>query len=142
MIQLRTATLQDDFDHICDSDPALDSERKGYEDELQRFRETGKNPPLKDGQEPTVFKLRPIKSSKCLAMLNDLLLKEGLVTYYYQAACLGLVGVQNLPDFEVKRSRGVSGFEQVDVECMDLLPLQIIAELGKAVVEQSNPSPD
>lgn len=141
MIQLRTSTLQDDFDFICDSDPALDTEREDFEAEMERFRDTGKDAPIREGQEPTIFKLQPIKSNRCLAMLNDLLGKEGAVTYFYQAAALGLVGVSNLPGFKVERIRGASGFDQVDVECLDKLPLAVIVELGKAVVEQSNPNP-
>lgn len=141
MIQLRTATLQDDFDYVCESDPALDSDRPDFDEAMARFRETGSDCPLRDGQEATVFKLRPIASNRCLALLNDLLGKEGAVTYFYQAAALGLVSVQNLPGFEVKRIRGMSGFEQVSIECMDKLPLPVITELGRAVVEHSNPNP-
>jgi len=133
-----TANLQNEFDYVCESDDALDRDADGYAERMERFRDgTDSDLPLKDGQEPTIFKLKPIASQRTLSLLADLLTREGAATYYVQSCALGLVSAQNL-DVDIKRTR-VDGHMQVTDECINQLPGDVLIELGRAVVEHSNP---
>lgn len=141
-IQLRnTASLNDEFDFVSEHDDALDKSDPEWEQKLERFRDGASTDlPLKDGKEPTVFRLKPIASNRTLSLLQDLLAREGGVTYFTQAAALGLVGAQNL-GIEIKRQR-IDKHEQVRDDVLSQIPIAILCELGKAVVEHSHPNPD
>lgn len=136
-----TATLQKEFDYVSDHDSALDKSVPDFAERMKRFRDGSDREalPLKDGETPTVFTLKPIASQRTISLLGDLMAREGIYTYYTQAMALGLLRAENL-GFNIERKR-IEGFEQVTNECIDQFPRDVIHELGQVIVDHSNPNP-
>lgn len=141
-IKLRqTATLNDEFEYVSKLDEAVDDSADDFDEKWKRYREgAGSELPLKDGKEPTVWRLKPIADNRTMGHLSDLLQREGHVTCFIQAAAIGVVGAQNL-ELAIKRER-IDGHQQLTEEVINAIPVPILVELGSVIMEHSNPNQD
>lgn len=160
MIQLRVHRV---VDHVWSRDPALDkSDPARWSKAWTEFLETGSVAalPLRDGRQPTIWKLASLKREDRLRLgdlaqgkMADLLKNgsglEGIIGLSFlrgsdQLVAAGLVGVVNLQDehgrpakFEIN-GHGVSK-EQLDA--LHLLGMHFVNELGNRILEISEPDP-
>lgn len=147
-ITLKTATLVEEFDYILSSDPALDTKAEGFADAYLRFLETGVMPPIKEGHEPTIWKLRPIPNNSLAAKIRGDGRRHGPEFQALQLARFGLRSVENLnkPDsgdafvIEHTRDAGMERMERITDETDEAIPLDVLVELGVAILNHNSPS--
>jgi hypothetical protein len=134
----------EDFTHILSSDPALDAEAEGFADAFKRFMETGSQPPVKNGEEPTVFTLEQIKDAEKLADMKGKLERSGTEAWAVEVACYSLKSIANLRDQDGKpfelRFEMVNGFRKVCKEHRDMMGTDVLKELGTVVLGRQSPS--
>lgn len=142
-IQLLDPNLQGEFTHISVADPALDRDAEDFESKWEQYMETGSMPPLKDGEEPTVFKLKPIEDAELDAKIRGKIDGTG-IAWAVETACYSLKAIDNLRDhngkkFELK-FESVDGFRKVCREHRNLLGRELLAELGLVCIGKQSPS--
>lgn len=142
-IQLLDPSLQNEFTHISMNDSALDRDADGFQDAWEAFLETGKLPPMKPGDEPTVFRLKPITDAELSAKIKGKLDSIG-TAWAVETACYSLVAVENVRDKDGNPFRlehvMVDGFKKVCKEHQNLLGEQLLSELGQRCIGRQSPS--
>jgi hypothetical protein len=143
MIKLINPSLMSRFTHILSSDPALDKDAEGFKEAYERFLETGAKPPIKNGEEPTVFHLEPLKDAELDAATRGQLANGGSA-WAVETACYALKQIDNLRDHDGKpfvlEFEMVNGFEKVCKEHRNLMGREVLAELGTVVIGKQSPS--
>ena len=132
-----------EFTHILSKDPALDTDADGFDEKYSLFMETGALPPIKPGEEPTVFVLKPVADAELDASIRGKLDNIG-TAWAVEMASYCLREVQNLVDsngskFELKHER-INGFDKVCRDHRNLLGREILAELGSVCIGKQSPS--
>lgn len=138
-------SLSDDYQHICKSDPALDTAREDFEDLWQQYRDTGDQSllPLKDGQTPSVFTLRHLSGHRIKGRLHHVAQEQGGLVAAQVACALALRGT-DIKGLKIGRSELIRDehYEIVKDEILDKLPYEVVIELGNVAIEKMNPSRD
>jgi len=131
------------FTHILSKDPALDTEAEGFADAYSRFLETGVLPPLKPGEEPTVFNLTPVTDAELDAEIRGKLDSIGQ-RWAVETASYCLTSIDNLRDGEGNEFKlqhdTINGFKKVCRDHRNLLGREILNELGTICINKSSPS--
>lgn len=141
-----SATLNDTFEYISPRDEAMDTERKGFTEEFDRYRHGLAEPPLKEGVEPTVFVLRPVSVDAGLAAkLDGVCEKDGRSMWSLTAAALGIVGWRNLEDPDTgepleHETVRAQGYDALTKPLQDKLTKPLLVELGQVILLHNNPS--
>lgn len=142
-IKLLEPALMGEFTYISLNDSALDTDAEGFSDAWEQFIEHGKMPPLKPGEEPTVFRLRPVTDAELDARIRGKLDGVG-IAWAVETACYSLVGIDNLKDSEgrpfVLEFEMVHGFRKVCKEHRNLLGRELLTELGQVCIGKQSPS--
>jgi hypothetical protein len=152
-LQIRSQTLQSEYDHIYSGDPAIDRKVKGWREKYDRALETSDlaGMPLIAGATPIVWRLRHLTPDE-IAVVQD---RGGANKAILAAARLGLKKVTGLVDdrgapFVLERGpdRRLDGFEAVTQEQIGLLhqidaeehtKLSLLVELGIRVMSNFRP---
>ena len=142
-IQLLQPSLMGEFTHILSRDPALDTEAEGFAEAYEQFLEHGTMPPLKPGEDPTIFTLKLVSDAELDAKIRGKLDNVGSA-WSVETASYCLRSIKNLRDedgneFVLKFER-VDGFEKVCREHRNLLGREILAELGSICIGRQSPS--
>ena len=97
MIDLRTATVQEDYAWVWIGDDALDTDRPEFEAEYRAALESGDmaRMPLRDGAKPTVFWLRHATPEMRLTFIDATRVPERLIRGTRRVVALSLVGADN-----------------------------------------------
>ena len=97
MIDLRTATVQDDYAWIWSGDDALDTARDDFESEYQAALESGdmERMPLLPGATPTVFWLRHATPELRLVFIDATRVADRLIRGSRRVVALSIVKVEN-----------------------------------------------
>ena len=147
-IRLNSASLSKPFSFISIHDGAVDKDKKGFEDEWQRYKDgaPGAEPPLVDGVEPTVWELTPITNAKLLGHLAGKLVDGNNIAWAIAYAAYGITGVDNLEDedgnpIELKRER-IDGYMAVRESQFVKIPAPILIEIGQALISHNSPNAD
>lgn len=144
-IKLQPSTLVEPFEYISLTDDALDGAHPEFTEEFKRYREGAiKDPPLKDGVEPTRWSLQPIADTELLGKLDGIRERDGKKSWFRTVACLGIVGVTGAPkEFgKVLRVRDEEGYPYLSKRQQNLLGLDLLAELGTAILTHKLPNLD
>lgn len=146
---LKPASLQHAFDLWFSGDPAF----RPIDDEKERTRlmaqarETGDlSSILVEGERPTFFKCRPLRSSVFRKLVDKVTAgKIGQVEASAIAFRSALVGVQNLGDVEIKMIRDDEFGEMAKADIVDMLDginPAIVSELGAILIDRAvSPGP-
>jgi len=141
MIQLLQPSLMGSFTHILSTDPALDKDAEGFKEGYEQFLETGAQPPVKNGEMPTIFTLEPLKDAELDAATRGHLSKGG-TAWAVETACYCLTKIENLKDAEGKdfalEFEMVNGFRKVCKEHRNMMGREVLAELGTIVIGKQN----
>jgi hypothetical protein len=148
-IQL-TATLVDEFSFISSMDEAVDRDADDFEEKYVRYREgTVPMPPLKEGVEPTVFKLKPIACKRMLAKIRGIQVDSGNEAALIAAAIGGVKGWTPIADPERPGKhlkctpvRDDDGFECLPDNIVDKFPYALLLELGGVIISHGTASED
>lgn len=140
-----TATLVEDFEYISLHDEAINADHEDFAEEFRKYREgTVELPPLKDGAEPTVWTLRPIRSAKLKAALDGVRAEHGQAAWSVATAAAGIKGVSGLKDNDGKpyklRYEREDGYEIVCEEQLNEIGAAILNEIGMAILTHNSPS--
>ena len=142
-IQLLDPSLQGEFTYISINDPALDKDADGFEDAWERFIDCGELPPIKNGEEPTVFRLKPVDDAELDAQIRGKLDSIG-IRWAVETASYSLVGIDNLRDKDGHEFKlgfeMVNGFRKVCKEHRNLLGRELLTELGQVCIGKQSPS--
>lgn len=142
-IQLIDPSLQGAFTHISVSDPALDRDAEDFAAKWEQYLETGSMPPIKNGEQPTVFRLEPIKDAELDAKVRGKIDATG-IAWAVEVASYSLVAIDNLRDAEGKKfvleHETVDGFRKVKREHRNLLGRELLSELGLVCIGKQSPS--
>ena len=148
MLQIRTQTLQAEYDHVYSADPALDRSDKGWRAKYDRALETSnlKELPLLPGAEPVIWKLRHLTTRE-RSLISD---AGGNNQALLLCARLALVGAEGIVDekgepFVIERlpDRRLGGVQAVPDPQVDALYQigdgELLAELGLRAYRSLNP---
>jgi hypothetical protein len=150
-----TATLLEDYQHVCQGDPALDQEAENFQETYARWKETGQKALLdsitKQGETPVVYKLRHlvgVPAWRVQDKVNSNITTDNahmMETLGY-ACMLGVVDAENLYDdkgnqLTLQQVTGPDGVRALSAESIYILQQTgAWAELGARVIESMNPS--
>lgn len=146
-IKLQSATLVDDFEYISLTDSALDVDNKDFQDSFEKYKDGMGDPLLKDGEEPTRFKLRPIADVQLLSKLRGQHERHGRSAFAREAGAIGIKGVSGLNDpatgnpLELKFDRK-DGYTILCADHQNMLGLDLMEELGLMVLTHAHPKRD
>jgi len=143
-IQLKTATLVADWDYISLHDEAMDDETDGFQKLYEDFVE-GRGPaPLKDGVEPTVWKLAHLSDVRTIAKLDGIRTSDGNTAWAVAASACCIVSVQGLTDSEGKpyriRREYEDGVKMLPTAQINEIGIDIMAEIGMVILTKKSPS--
>src|SRR5687768_10380873 len=97
---IRPHTLVSDWEYVSRFDEAVDHDVPDFDDAWRQYLDGAKEPPLKPGVEPTMFKLRHVTSTERVYLFELYQGEEkGLML---AAAAMALVGVRGLKDEQGK----------------------------------------
>lgn len=138
-------SLVKNYTYISIHDPAVDVNADGFAEEWKKYIDgTIQEPPLKQGQSPTVFTLKPITSASLIARLKGVNVASGSQSWAVATAAHCIVSIENFSDtdgvpFE-PRLVNVSGFSSISEDDKDLIGEKILAELGGRLITRRSPS--
>ena len=144
-IKLQAATLVEPFEYISLHDSAMDTEAEGFAEAFKKYREGSiEAPPLKQGEEPTVWTLVPITDARLKAMLDGVREEHGTAAWAVMTAAAGIQAVSNLADpdgkpFKIKREFR-DGFSFVANEQLNLIGAEVLNEIGMVILTHDSPS--
>ena len=146
-IKLQSASLNDSFSYISLSDGAVDTECETFKEDWERYRDGNvDSPPLKDGEEPTIFELTPIASVSQRALLQGVLDAHGRTAWAVATAAQGITNISGLKGedgkaFKLLRVR-VDGYSTIVEEQLSLLGREVLSEIGAVLINHSRPKTD
>lgn len=129
---LKTATLVDDFEFISSEDPAVDTSGDDFAEVWRRFLEGAGPAPIKEGQEPVIWKLRHIRGRRAREVIQDKLIRDGVGTATTFVCRWALRSVQGLKDEHGKSLKvPIEREDGMDLVTMGFLDdLETIREAG------------
>ncbi len=143
-IRLKEPTLTEPYEYISRQDEALDTEREDFEEAWERYLDGGEEPPLRQGQEPTIFLLKPITDATLRAKLVDATQNDGHTTACVAYAAHALESVRGLLDHEGKpyklRHVSAGGYRHVHPDQITEIGLPIAIELGVRAMNHDSPN--
>ena len=147
-IQCNPAVLAGPFSFISAHDSAVDTEKATFADEWRRYVEgaPGAEPPLKEGEEPTVWELTPITSVRLLSQLRGVLDEHGRTAWCIATAAFAITGVEGLLDdsgkpMQLKYQRH-EGFTTLTEAMLDMIGGAVLADIGVTVINHKLPNVD
>lgn len=144
-LRLEPLSLNGKFSYVSANDPALDRDAEDFEESWEKYLEGGLAlPPIKNGEEPTVFELTPVTDAELSAHIQGKLDDTVGQKWAVEMASYCLTGIQNLTDsegnpFRLKFDR-VLGFNKVCKEHRNLIGKDLLVELGFRVINRKSPS--
>lgn len=141
-MSIRAHTLVDNYEVICQSDDAVDLDAPDFEMKWKLYRDGAGEPPLKPGAQPTRFHLRHVTNTERVYLLE---LSHGEEKGLLLAtAAMALVGAKGLEDangkpVEVKREFTEIGplrIQHASKDTMDVLPVNVLLELGQVALDR------
>lgn len=148
MITARPQTLAGTYDYISQMDSAVDRDVENFK-ELWGLYEYGKGqPPLKPGQQPTVFKLRHLTHSdeRYLAPFIDDAKRAACLPEAMHRVCrVVIVSVENFRDSEgglvAFVAEETDGRKMCAEKCVDRLPQEVIYEIAAVALNRRHGDP-
>lgn len=152
-MQIKSQTLQAEYDHVYSADPALDRTKPDWREKYERALELSKAEelPLLPGATPVVFRLKHLTPTE-KATVKD---AGGTARGVLFAARIALVGVSGAADengnaYQVKRTAQIGGVAAVAEDQVEALSaataawqreddLDLFEELGLRVLRSFNP---
>ncbi len=130
------ATNNEDYDYICECDPAVDRDAEGYREKRQRYEETNdaSHLPLVAGKEPIIYTLSHLRGRQ-KPKVRDTASKEGPMTAAYDACQLVLRNAIGPEAPEIKHERR-GGFDVVTDDCLDAVGEAVVLELGFTAINR------
>lgn len=141
-----TNTLVETYRYISLADDALDGEAPDFETRWGHYIDGLGEPPVKDGEQPTVFVLRHLSSIERKRV--QALKESGGEAMLLEACRLGLVGVENFAgqeNYEFKREsdrRWGCEVSRVTEKEINRLPPLVIDDLGTRIMLAGLPRPN
>lgn len=139
------STLVKEFSYISLHDEAIDASGDDFAEEFKKYREgTIDMPPLKDGEEPTIWTLKPITSARLTAMLDGVRAEHGQSAWTIATAAAGIKGVSGIKNadgtpFKLSYQRA-DGYDILTNEVLDAIGPAVLNELGMAILTHDSPS--
>ena len=145
---IRANTLVADYEYISQFDEAVDKSAEDFDHKWKLYRDGMAEPPLKAGEKPTFFKLRHVTSSERAYLLE--LAQGNERGLFLGAAAIGLIGVKGLDGADGKPLQvrqesttvGTIRLRSATKESLDVLPLEVLLELGGLVMERLTVRPN
>lgn len=152
MITLKiNSALTGTFDYVSETDPAVDTGIENFEEQWDKYRSGElKEPPLKAGKEPTIWKIRYLRPSH-MSKLAPYLIKatkqdEWAMPASWAVTAVALSGVDNAKDelghnVKVMFEKDDDGEQIVSKEFMEALGFELITEISGVALERRTLSP-
>lgn len=144
-IKLQSATLVDEFEYISLHDSAMDTEAEEFAEKFAKYREgTTDAPPLKDGETPAVWTLKPITDARLKAMLDGVREEHGQAAWAVAVAAAGIKSVSGIKgeDGKAFKLRFVreEGYPIICNEDLNSIGAAILHEIGMVILTHQSPS--
>ena len=143
----KTNTLVADYHFISRQDSAVNTDGEDFEQKWQQYLDGMEEPPLRVGEQPTIFILKHLSSTDL-----DLVREVGMQTSAHAAmllACaIGLKGAKNWLDGKDHTFRRdvvndlVTPVEVVVKDELDKLDGEVRIEIGQRVLQAATPRPN
>jgi len=143
----KTNTLIGDFEYISVYDDAVDSSGDDFPEKWKRYLDGQAEPPLKPGEQPTVFVLKHLTELEKKRLIEQEE-KHGHQATALTACAIGIKAAKNWTDGKTHTfarevdTAWIYPISIVKAEELALLPQEVLTDLGGRIVMAATPRPN